>query len=909
MDGANVRTLRIAASLAVALTTIQAATYSRPWKIYVVAHNHVDIGYTGLVPEVERTWCEQIDAAIAAAERGFKWTLETSLLFDVYQRHRKPENVQQLVRLIKEGKIEVASLYTNILSDTTGPEELVRGTFFANERLRREYGIVSQTAMTGDVPGATWGMARTLAGTGTRYFMFAPGRYKNLWDGAPHPDLFYWKAPDGSRVLTMLRSGIYFFYASGRMFTLPAKDMEEQVAAMLKYYESLGARYPYDAIAVQVSSDNGRPQLALLDAIREFNARHANPQAHLATASEFFTYVEEKFGKQIPELAGEFTSGWTDMPGNFAAASALKRKAASRILAAEKLSVLEALTSGHLPYPAETIERVYKDLLLYSDHTNGISNWLWEHDLLLQSRGDINSPVWDYYKESWEPKKEYANTAWQAADGMLGDALERLSSKVASTGRSVVVFNPLSWPRTDAVRIQTRELRALSGSPAKNELVDEATGRRVRAQILDFDDRYQTVTFLAHDVPALGYKTYRVVPVETAAKMPDEVQVNGNIIENRFYRVQLDTQTGGVQSIFDKELKRELADQKGVERVNQYIYHSLTGDHEALYNDNRGAHFGRIPTKDFKIAVFTPLAARIGPGYSGAAFRSLRSEIHMDHGPAPADIVQDVILYPGVKRIDFVNRIRKKETLAKEEAYYAFPFDVTGFQARVDLPGAVARIPEDQLPGSFTGFTGIGHWADLSNSQFGVTVATRDVPAVEFGEIRTNDWSREYRPTRGALFFYVMNNRWNTNQQLWQGSESWRLGFLEVAFSVTSHAGGLREADAVRFGWEYNTPLAAQVIDRQDGTLKASASFCTGLPGNVILQSLKRAEDGKGWVARFYEIGGQASKVAWSGMPWKPRRADITDLVERSPRPAALEGDRIIFSIAPRQMVTIRVEL
>jgi hypothetical protein len=81
-----------------------------------------------------------MDQAIIAAGKGLKWTLEGSLLFDVYTRHRTPEKVAQLVQLIKEEKIEIASLYTNIEQENTGPEELVRSTFFANERLPRQYG-------------------------------------------------------------------------------------------------------------------------------------------------------------------------------------------------------------------------------------------------------------------------------------------------------------------------------------------------------------------------------------------------------------------------------------------------------------------------------------------------------------------------------------------------------------------------------------------------------------------------------------------------------------------------------------------------------------------------------------------------------------------------------------------------
>lgn len=86
-----------------------------------------------------------------------------------------------------------------------------------------------------------------------------------------------------------------------------------------------------------------------------------------------------------------------------------------------------------------------------------------------------------------------------------------------------------------------------------------------------------------------------------------------------------------------------------------------------------------------------------------------------------------------------------------------------------------------------------------------------------------------------------MNNKENTNGAFWQGSESWRLGFLELHFAVTSHRQGWREGSVTQFGWEHNTPLVARYIGvPQAGKLPAArAAFSEGLPKHVISQSLK----------------------------------------------------------------------
>lgn len=904
----RMRSLLACLCAAAAMAAPAAPKASRDWKIYVITHTHADIGYTDLIPEVERIWCQGMDQAIAAAGAGLKWTLEGSLLLDVYRRHRTPEKVDRLVRLIKEGKIEIASLYTNIEQENTGPEELVRSTFYANEKLRREFGIESKTAMLSDITGITWGLPRALANSGTRYLLFAPGNYKELLAESTLPHLFYHQSPDKSKVLMQLRTGKYQYYSSARIF-LDAAAMEKGVSELLGYYDQMGDKYPYDAFMLQVAFDNRNPQVQLAENIRLWNSRHSTPKVFMATPTEFFSYIEKEYGPRIPVISGDLTSAWTDDPGIYAQATGMKRKAASEVLSAEKFATLDDMLGSDRPYPTTAIEQIYKDLLVYSDHTYGLSTWGWEHRLLKESGGRLFSPAWDYAKESWEDKKEYAYRAASASDQLLGDAVEAIASKIPNDGRRIVVFNPLSWPRTDVVRVLHPGLRV---GTKRYEVIDSVTGVRVPYQALaESDGHFETIVFIAKDVPSLGYKVYKVVPSDGEPQYPDTgVKRAGNVVENEFYRVEMDPESGAVAGIFDKQLQRELVQRDSREKVNQYLYHSVTGAHEPVYQDKHATtHRGRVWSKDLETAVYSPMAARIEPGESGPVMKSLRAEIHMDQGPAPTYLIQDVILYAGVKRIDFVNRLHKQETLAKEEGYFAFPFDVKGFEINCELPGAVFRPGSDQLNGSFTGFSGIQHWADASNGEFGVAVATREVPAIEFGEIRTNDWSMSYQPSRSAFFFYAFNNKENTNGAQWQGSESWRLGFFETNFAVTSHAKGWREGGVTRFGWEHNVPLKARYIESvQAGSLPGTeASFTSGLPKNVILQSLKRAEDGNGYVARFYETEGRGEEFEWSGLPVKLSRAQISDLVERPTAAAKMEGGKVRLSIAPWQLLTVRL--
>jgi alpha-mannosidase len=251
-------------------------------------------------------------------------------------------------------------------------------------------------------------------------------------------------------------------------------------------------------------------------------------QVIMATPAEFFGYIEDKYRAKVPGISGDITSAWTDDPGIYAQATALKRRAASRILAGEKFAVLDELLGGNRPYPDTHIANVYKDLLIYTDHTYGMSNWRWEHGPLEQSRGELHAPVFDYYKQSWEDKKEYAYRAAAVSDELLRERLESLASKISTSGKTIAVFNSLSWPRTDVVRILHRGLRV---GRTPYSLVDTATGERVPYQSPGGDERYDIIAFVAKNVPALGYKTYGVV-TEAGKPAAESVTVKGHTLEN-----------------------------------------------------------------------------------------------------------------------------------------------------------------------------------------------------------------------------------------------------------------------------------------------------------------------------------------------------------------------------------------
>ena len=210
-----------------------------------------------------------------------------------------------------------------------------------------------------------------------------------------------------------------------------------------------------------------------------------------------------------------------------------------------------------------------------------------------------------------------------------------------------------------------------------------------------------------------GYSIQHQVPSSPPHK---SVAFSDNKISNRFFNVTLDPVTGGIVSIYDKELKKELVDQDSPYKLNQYIYEMPIGGRGVV-------NTGRSEPAEFE--RFSPTKAVIQPGANGPLLGSILSKTSAKNTP---EIVQEVILYDFEKRIDIRNTVNKDEVLDAEGVYYAFPFAVRPFTAKTEISCAVMQPGIEQLPGSSSDWHCIQHWADFSNGDFGVTWVTLDAP-------------------------------------------------------------------------------------------------------------------------------------------------------------------------------------
>ena len=825
-------TFCVAVLLVVSSTTAQEqpkdhTSPTRPWVVYLLPHSHVDIGYTHVQPEVERLQWRCIEHAVELCvktadyppDARFKWNTEVLWAVDSYLRQASPEKQQQLVDAIRAGEVELGAFYGNELTGLCRPEELLRLMHWGIA-MGSQCGVKVESAMISDVPGCTWGIVPAMAQTGVKYFSIGPnndhriGRTLSVWEDKP----FYWLAPDGrQKVLCWIP---HLGYAVGPRYPLSERLMEH-----LGQLEKQG--YPYDIVQLRWSyGDNGAPDASLCDMVKNWNANHAAPKLVIATTTELFREFERRYADRIPVVSGDFTPYWEDGAASSARETAINRTAAERLVQAETLFAMLCPEK----YPAERFLEAWRNILLYDEHTWGARQY------------NVTNYDIPFIQDQWKIKRAFALDGDAQSRALLADVFAKRAAEPAAEAatESVDVFNTSSWPRTDLVVLSAD----LSDA---GDVVTESGGQAVPSQRLSGGE----LAFLARNVPPLAGRRYTVGPGKASTE--GQTKAGSTTIQSPLVSVQLDPASGSIASLRALGIDAELSDAKSGVGLNRYFYVVRDRVKEA-----QQAGPAKITIKE-----------------SGPLVTSLLVE---SDAPGCFKFTREIRVVDGLDRVDIINVLDKKEVREKEGVHLGFAFNVPDGVMRVDIPWAVFRPELDQMPGACKQWLCVGRWADVSNQDYGVTLATLDAPMIEVGAITADklaqssnpeSWLNRLEPSQ-TLYSYVMNNYWITNYRAFQS------GPTTFRYSLRPH----KEYDAAaaqRFGIECSQPLVAT---RARGPAPSQRPFLELDTTDVIVASIKPSEDHQARIVRLFGVGDQPAKVTLRWGDFAPKNLWLSNLAE-----------------------------
>lgn len=845
----------------------------RRWTLYWLASNHTDVGYTDLQERCLEIHRENLDAALArlATHPDFRWTAECALQVISYVENRGPSDGDALLQAIRDGKIGFPALFANLLLGLCDHETAARAVWPAG-LLSRDHGLSYITAQVTDVPGQPLTFPMLLAASGVRYLASGPNPERALpllpgseaaahgltGDWTAYPQLYWWEAPDGSRVLHWRN----YHYGDGLRFGFDRgpEEMGRRLSDwLLGNPVFLSPTWPYDiALLYGAQWDNAPVNEAMITNVESYNRRYAFPRIVTGRAEDFFREVERRYPQQIPVRRGDTGLYWED--GAASTAAELARARAAQLMARaveiaalwdERVEPADGARAERLRSRGEARRQMWRDLLLFSEHTWGAAESVSDPD----SRQTV---------EQWAYKRRFVDGAAAAARADLGAALLRIGKSTAA-GAGRLVFNAANWPRTEVVRIPGGAGVALSYADQTIPGVDLEDGDAL---------------VLVRDVPPLGYLALASHPRPPTPPVDEgdalEVTAGG-------FRVRLDPQTGAIASLVGADAK---------ERVRttswpglNHLLHVTGGAASALWTSPDRDTLRTPPALD--AAGATRVASRRirlpGIGARLEITRALRG---------CTAVTSTVTVYDELPWVDIENRITKVAQLDKEAVYAAFPFaftapspTTTGPTVEVEVPLGRMTVDRDQQPGSCRDWYCHTHWVWVHDASDGVLWSAPDAPLFTLNDVVRGAWRRTLVPD-GTLFSYLMNNYWHTNYAARQSGEvafRYRLSLLPPG----------DPAEPVRRGWDACDPLyvSPPYANATPGPLISKDSGL-GVPDRgVLVVGAKPADDGDGAVVKLLDIRGVARTVGiWPGA-YGFQLARRTNLVEMNGAALSVAAD------------------
>lgn len=456
----------------------------------------------------------------------------------------------------------------------------------------------------------------------------------------------------------------------------------------------------------------------------------------------------------------------------------------------------------------------------------------------------------------------------QALDGLA----QRIHTK--ANGVPVILFNSLSWDRAEAVTLEmphSRESVDLINAIDAIDVIDEE-GRSLPSDYYRRADGTVEVNVHVGPIPAMGYRTVWLQPRPTNTTDMTETPPPAfeYAWETPYYSLAWD-ERGEMTRLYDKRAGREVL--RSGEKGNQLqLFHD-----RPLYWDA----WDIDPRFDQQLAAKAELI-HAEVVRTGVVQDILRFKWKLSH----SFIEQDIVLSHHSPCIEFRTTVdwHEEHKLLK----VAFPVDIVSTKAVYEIPfGVVERAAHNNTSWEQAQFEVCGHrFADVSEGRYGVSLL--------------NDCKYGYDVKDSVLRLSLLRApRWPD-----PGADQGRHFFT---YSLYPHEGDWRRAGTVRRGYELNQPIQVYMTDSHSGDLPSSCSLIQVQGESCILDTVKPAEDGHGYIVRLYESEGARDHVEIASTSGRIACAAETDLLEVDIRNIERAGDKLAEGMLPFEVKTIRI--
>ena len=787
----------------------------RHWTIHLVHHTHLDIGYTDPQGRVLAEHLAFLDSCLDLMNRTdswpddakFRWSVEALWSFDEWTKVRSKEKIDEFIKRVKEGRIELTAMPYNLHSETCSTDELHELLRLARD-VSKQYGIEIPAAMQTDVPGAVVGLTDVLAANKVKYLSVAhnwAGRsVPHLVGGQDQPRLFRWVGPSGKGVLVWVTDTPHgLAYMEGPMIGF--NDGYEWVDDLLPAYLQSHAEHPYpypggvfgwavdnaeihrkpypwDILHLRIQgqfADNAPPRYIMAETVKRWNESWAYPKLRLSTNKDFFEDAEQRLGSQIQTIEGDWTDWWVEGVGSGARPNAMVRNAQINAADAQTVGALASFYgSVEGPEITKGSEIVYGNASLFDEHTWGAANpWT------------IGDEGMDSGDQQWHWKYAKALAADDEGEVLLDRACSHLGDVLSTAPGALASFyisNTAIWKRSDEVMVFLPESRVPLETPIK--VIDSRNKKELSFyESGQINPKHRNAGRFIHiainEAPAIGVVRVDILEGSKSKESKGELK-NELVLENEFLKVTLDPKTSSVSSIYSKSLKKEIVRQDSVVGFNGYIYDEYAS--AGGFNHQSGRMEGNVGLDLLATRSLTRPGVVIDSGTNDVKeWVTIESQ-----APGSSWIRATYSLNKNADRLDINNRIFKEATMTKESGYFAFPFALENPITRVELSGGMSGSDLPLVPGSALHMRAARRWVSFEDKEISVALAIQDAPLIQLGGVALP--YAPFPPTMGdpepaTVYSWAYNNIWDTN---FPGQQGFEMNFrYSVGASKTTGSG------------------------------------------------------------------------------------------------------------------------
>lgn len=871
-------------------------------KVHIVTYTHWDREFRW---EFERTRMRLVDCIdrlleIMEKDEEFRFLLDgQATLLDDYLEIR-PEKLETIKKLASSRRLEVGPWYTLADCAPVQGESIVRNLMFGIKR-SKEYGSVMKCGYNVFSFGQIGQLPQIYSNFGIDTIIF----YKNMDPKKSKYHEFIWEAPDGTRALAsrLGREARWNFFFAGHIpivYNKDAwhKDWQYQWGELGKVFHTAdpeGYGWFYEILDPETSYYRENLRLGMERALKTVEGTAA-PESVLLFEGTDFTEPHPLTPQIIKDLKMEYAEELEIVHSTLA--DYLKDLKNALMDRADLDIVKGPMRDGPVGAIHTDVFSIHPEIMIENSHAENtilrwaepLSTFAWKYGLE-QYPSTYLDKIWKLMFQSHahdsmhglgpktlgEGEMARLKQAHIIAKGLERRGLQNITKEIDTSGVNdteyfLAVHNPCSFDRSEIVEAYVdipRDARLnyliVEDSEGNRVKVQEEERKETRAGIYHPRSRnmpfYCTkvhIFFEARNIPAMGYRTYKIkwdakneypYPHEDwdAPRIHAEDLLTAlNQAENEFIRVKINPD--GTMDITDK---------KSGKKFSSLNYFLDMGDKGNMWMYDRPADDRMITSigNKAKVAIKThgPLAVKfeINSTMSLPAEynfeKQTRSEFEKD-----MPIKVEITLKKGSRYPEIITTI--DNTVKDHYFKVCFPTGLRAEKTWSEGSFMVTEFPvEPSRNGELRGDELARHpaqlWFDLSDGEKGLAVLT---DASKDYEILENDENQTMAMglVRGVRLRIPCDNR------LWMeypGDESSQsLSQFTYRYALMPHAYLWNKANLYNEAIAFNTPMHVCQFGKQSGVFPMEKSFLRIIGDNIVLSSIKKAENNDSVIVRFY---------------------------------------------------------